>query len=81
MKTMTVRTEIGADGALHLDVPCDLPPGPAEVVLVVQPVSGTPGPPYDTLRGALAGVMPDDVDVEADLVEMNREWKKKLDDL
>ena len=37
MKTMTLQTEITADGKLRLEIPMDLPPGGADVVVVVQP--------------------------------------------
>jgi len=52
MKAMTIRAEIDLDGTLRLEIPCDLPPGPAEVVVVVHPcptdpgaVPSAPGPP------------------------------------
>ncbi|MGP0065365.1 MAG: hypothetical protein ACLQGP_17405 [Isosphaeraceae bacterium] len=38
MKTMTLQTTIGPNGAIHLDIPSDLPPGPAEVKLTIQPI-------------------------------------------
>lgn len=38
MKTLTLRTKIGTDGTMDLHVPSDLPPGDAEVVVVVGPV-------------------------------------------
>ncbi len=37
MRTITLKTHISADGRLQLDVPADLPPGPVDVVLVIQP--------------------------------------------
>ena len=40
MITMTVQTEITADGRLRIELPVDLPPGAADVVVVVQ--SNTP---------------------------------------
>jgi hypothetical protein len=54
MKTLTLRTRIGTDGTMDLHVPSDLPPGDAEVVVVVEPV-GTrrpqPGPSFPSDRG------------------------------
>ena len=38
MKTLTMEVEIAIDGRLHLDIFSGLPPGQAEVVLVMQPV-------------------------------------------
>ena len=44
MKAIAVRTTIALDGTIDLRVPSDLPPGEAEVVIVVQPVvSAAPG--------------------------------------
>lgn len=39
MKTLTVEAEITSDGKLRLDVPSGLPPGKADVVLVIQPTT------------------------------------------
>jgi hypothetical protein len=44
MKTMHVQTEIGMDGKVRIEVPCHLPPGPAEVVMMIRP-SGPAAPP------------------------------------
>ena len=42
MKTLTLEAEITIDGSLHLDIPSSgLPPGKAEVVLVIQPPEQT----------------------------------------
>lgn len=36
MKTWTTESIITADQKLKIELPCDLPPGPVEVVVVVQ---------------------------------------------
>ena len=79
MKTMTVNTQIEQDGTIRLAVPSNLPSGPAEVVLVIQPKAASGGPPYDTLEGILAGRVANDFDVEAALREMNREWEESME--
>ncbi len=38
MKTMILQTTIGPNGTIHLDIPSDLPPGPAEIKLTIQPI-------------------------------------------
>ena len=38
MYTITLKVRIGEDGRLRLDIPANVPPGPAEVVLVVNPL-------------------------------------------
>jgi hypothetical protein len=85
MTTMTVRSEIGDDGKLHLEVPCQLPPGPVEVVLVVQPApdNSTPSSSYPrrARSGLFLGKAPTGVDLDAVTGEMNSEWKNKLADL
>ena len=78
-RTLTLQTEIAEDGVLRLEVPWDLPPGPAEVSLVVLPETlDAGGPPYPSLRGIWAGKMPD-IDVDAELREMDREWRDQLE--
>lgn len=59
MKTFTLQAEIGADGHLFIDLPSGLPAGPAEVVVVVQPIAevnveSEPRQPRRSLRGILA---------------------------
>jgi hypothetical protein len=39
METIHLTTTIADDGRLHIDAPCRLPPGPAEVVVVVHPAT------------------------------------------
>ena len=79
MKTLITRTTIAPDGTIDLHVPSDLPPGEAEVVIVVQPVpSAYSGPPYPSDRGVWKGLFLD-VDIDADLQEMNRLWEKSME--
>lgn len=40
MQTIQMQATVGPDGKLRLEVPCQLPPGPAEVVIIVQPRNG-----------------------------------------
>jgi hypothetical protein len=35
MQTLHLQAMVGEDGKLRLEVPCGLPPGPVEVVLVI----------------------------------------------
>lgn len=79
MKTINMKTQIGPDGTLHLDVPCQLPPGPAEVVVIVQPLPRMQQPPYETFEGILKGVLPADLDIDAELHDMNRQWKTNIE--
>ncbi len=81
MRTITTHAKITENGMLRLEVQCGLPPGLAEVALVVQPIdneSGVEGgTPYRSLGGIWSGKLPD-IDIDADLSEMNEEWKKSL---
>ncbi len=36
MQTLTVQSEVSRDGKLKIDVPCELTPGPVEVVMTVR---------------------------------------------
>lgn len=42
METIHEKAEVDEAGRLRLDVPCDLPPGPVEVVLVIEPLQPQP---------------------------------------
>jgi hypothetical protein len=35
MKTITVKAEVSADQILRVEIPCDLRPGPVEIVLTI----------------------------------------------
>lgn len=37
METIRLTTDIAEDGSVHIDARTSLPPGPAEVVVVVHP--------------------------------------------
>jgi hypothetical protein len=65
---------------MDLHVPSDLPPGDAEVVVVVQPVATSPqlSPPYPSDLGVWQGKLPD-VDIEADLKTMTRLWESSME--
>jgi len=78
MKTLEFQVEVGQDGKLRVELPTDLPPGPVEGVIVIQPAERKQTPPYDRLKGALAGQLPD-IDIEADLREISTEWKRDLE--
>jgi hypothetical protein len=79
MKALTVQTKIAVDGWLHLHIPCDLPPGDTEVIVVVQTsTSARSDPPYASDHGVWAGKLPD-IDLDADLAEMSRQWEKSLE--
>ncbi len=54
MKTITTQTEITPEGKLRLELQTGLPPGPAELVVVLQ--SNTPRPGKSgSLSGLFAG--------------------------
>lgn len=80
MKTLEFQGEIGMDGKRRVEMPVNLPSGPVEVVVIVQPLAPRPGPPYDTLRGALEGQVPD-IDVVQAFREISAAWKGDLEDL
>ena len=47
MKSVPFRSRVGADGLLKLEVPLDIRDADVEVVVVVNPASGTGLPPND----------------------------------
>ncbi len=45
METTSIQTVIGSDGKLRIEIPCHLPPGPAQVTVTVEQA-----PPKPVLR-------------------------------
>ena len=81
MKTMTAQAEIAADGKLRLELSTDLPPGPAEVIVVVQPKPSIPGGNYPGLGGRLAGKMPANLDVIEEIRQIRLRATKEAQEL
>jgi hypothetical protein len=77
MKTITCKVVIPTDRQLKIMVPEDVPPGPAEIVVVIVPeaVAEKGGTAGDLLRSALFGLWKDRTDI-GDSVE----YAKKLRD-
>jgi hypothetical protein len=46
METVNLRTEIGTDGKLRIDVPCHSPPGPADVIVYILPARPAAAAPH-----------------------------------
>jgi hypothetical protein len=42
MRSILIRSRVGADGILHLDVPSDLVETEVEVIVIVQPTTQSP---------------------------------------
>ena len=75
MKVLTLQARIAADRYLHLHVPYNLPPGDAEVVVIVQPLATSrPSPPFPSDEGVWTGKVPD-FDIETELKEMSMFWE------
>jgi hypothetical protein len=80
MKTIICKVVIPTDRRLQITVPEDVPPGPAEVVLVIVPKTvpergGTAG---DLLRSPLFGIWKDRTDI-GDSVEYARKLRAKAE--
>jgi hypothetical protein len=78
MKTLTTEAVIGPDGKLRIEVPCDLPPGRTQAVVILEETPPAQQPPFDTLSGVLAGIADPDFDLDAAQREMNALWKRKV---
>jgi hypothetical protein len=80
MKTITCKVVIPADRQLQIPVPEDVPPGPAEVVVVIMPQAiavkgGTAG---DLLRSPPFGLWKDRTEI-GDSVEYARKLRAKAE--
>jgi hypothetical protein len=72
MTTLTLHTNIATDGKLRLEVPTDLPAGPVEVVVIVQPRLPAPAAGR-SLLGAFAGKLSDNIDVVEEIRQIRRQ--------
>lgn len=80
MKTITCKMVIPTDRQLMITVPEDVPPGPAEVVVVIVPEAMTEkgGTAGDLLRSPLFGFWKDRTDI-GDSVEYARKLRAKAE--
>ena len=78
MQTLTTQTTIDSDGTINIRVPSSLPPGPAEVVIVIQPGQPLPdrGSP-SRLAGMFAGQQPSDFDALTDVRDIRHRATKE----
>jgi hypothetical protein len=85
MTTVKLNAKIDALGKLLLDVPVGLPPGGAEVIVVVQPEQDAERKSAATIISARSGLFDakllQHLDPDAALNEMNQAWKSKLANL
>ena len=49
--TLHLQAVVGPDGRIKLDIPCDLPPGPAEIVIVISAPSEKPTRSWHDITG------------------------------
>jgi hypothetical protein len=80
MKAVMYKVVIPADRQLHIAVPEDIPPGPAEIALIISPETPieqgmTAG---DLLRSSLCGIWKDRSDI-GDSVEYARSLRAKAE--
>jgi hypothetical protein len=73
MKTITMQTQIAADGKLCFELSTDLPPGPAEVVVIVQPSAPAPARSTVSLSGRFPVVATADDGVVDYIRQLRRE--------
>lgn len=70
LKTLTLHTEISPEREIHIQVPDDIPTGPAELVVIIVS-SETPlepaGTADDLLRSPLFGLWSDREDIDDSL--------------
>ncbi len=80
MKTITMQTEITPEGKLRLELQTGLPPGPAEVVVVLQSNTSRPGTAA-SLSGLFAGPEPPEDEVMGYLRQLRRETTEASSEL
>lgn len=77
MKTLSTDVTVKDDGVLRLELPANLPPGPAEVVLVIQP-KAAPVSGAKACSGLFLGRSTEELDIDSVLGDLNSQWKRKL---
>jgi hypothetical protein len=81
VKTLNLNTNIPADRKLHITLPADVPPGPAEIVLVVSSAAASaPSTLGELLDSEFFGMWRDRADI-TDSFEFARDlrsqgWKR-----
>lgn len=80
MRTITSKVVIPEDRELHLLIPEDVPPGPAEIVLVIVPAteSGKGLTAGELLRSPLFGIWKERTDI-GDSVEYARKLRARAE--
>jgi len=80
MRTITSKIVIPADRQLHISVPEDVPPGPAEIVLVIvsEATAGKGRTAGELLQSPLFGIWKDRTDV-GDSVEYARALRARAE--
>lgn len=73
MESLRLRTTIAADGTIDLHILSDLPPGEAEVIVVVQPSPPAPVERPVSLSGRFAGHQPPEDEVMNHIRQLRRE--------
>jgi len=76
MRTIVIRTDILPDRRLHIQVPKEIPVGPAEIVLTItseqKRPSGPTGTAAELARSALFGIWADRKDIGDSLTYARR---------
>ena len=75
MHTITVKADVSESGRLQLDIPAGLPPGPVDVVLVIQPREERPLHDVRELRG-LGKEVWQDIDAQRYVRALRDEWDR-----
>lgn len=81
MDTITTRAEIDSNGMLRLELPTGLAPGPADVVIVVQPAASRPAGPTPSLLGKYAAFAPRDFDPIEEVRELRRRTTREAQEI
>lgn len=79
MKTIHEKAEVDASGRLRLDIACDLPAGPVEVVLVLTPAlpqRTDAGLRWEDARG-LGKEIWEGIDAQAYVDDLRSEWEHR----
>ena len=79
MTTLSITGQVSPDGMLQLQIPTNLPAGPVEAIIVLQPVVPDDlqtSAPLRTRSGLFSDLSPD-LDIDAALKEIRSQWQRQ----
>ena len=76
METLRTKTVIGPDGKVKIEVPSNLPPGPADAIVVISPAAETPATAHWRDLHGLGSEIWEGEDAQEYVNRLRYEWER-----